>query len=77
MRLLFTLATVAALGLVTGCTATSTCGAIDAAHQAFLDEVAADPDGFTKEQIRNERRAYTAAKIGCTAFVQTSPVVTK
>jgi hypothetical protein len=59
---------------LTGCTGASTCAAIDAAHEAFLAEVAADPAAFTREQIRNERIGYTGASIACTSFVQKSPV---
>lgn len=51
-----------------GCT-TSTCGALDAAHEAFLAEIAADPNAFTKEEQRNARLAYAASRAACAGVI--------
>lgn len=63
--------------VLTGCqmTAGSTCDALDAAHDVFLAEIAADPDAYDKATIRNERLAYAASKIACTSYVRTNPKV--
>lgn len=51
-----------------GCN-TSACGALDAAHEAFLAEIAADPNAFTKEEQRNARLAYAASRAACAGVI--------
>ena len=58
---------------ITGCTTVDTCATVDAAHDAFLAEVAADPAAFDAKTIRNERLAYAAAKVACASFVRANP----
>jgi hypothetical protein len=72
----FLLLTVAACFVlaITGCTTLDTCATVDAAHDAFLAELATDPTAFDAKTIRNERLAYTAAKLACASFVRSNPV---
>lgn len=70
--LLLTVAACLALA-ITGCTTVDTCATVDAAHDAFLAELDADPTAFDAKTIRNERLAYAAAKAACVAFGRTNP----
>lgn len=69
----FLLLTVAACFAMAGCTTVDTCATVDAAHDAFLAELQADPNSFDAKTIRNERLAYAAAKTACVAFGRTNP----
>jgi hypothetical protein len=59
--------------VVAGCTTVDTCATVDAAHEAFLAELAANPTAFDAKTIRNERLAYAAAKAACMSFGRANP----
>lgn len=66
------LAAVLTVQALAGCTNADCVAAADDAHAIFLQEVAADPAAFTKEELRNERLAYAGARAACMAFARST-----